>query len=202
MIREKVIFSKLNQLQISDQQLFDMAVAGFSPESCTCPECGAVGCLAEFRSYERHLISVSNGKRIDTSITVPRFLCCSCGHTHAVLPDVLIPYGSYSLRFILAVILEYLDRTCTVASLCEQWSISISTLYDWIHLFIDQYNAWCEVLERIRWVSRDAIGSVSSIAAFPHAFFSRFNFSFLQGRRTSLTVHSPSGDRRRRASTA
>lgn len=188
MIREKAIFSKLNQLNISDQQLFDVAVSDFDPDTCACPECEVVGCLVGFRSYERHMISVDNGKRIDIRLSVPRFLCGSCGHTHALLPDVLIPYGSYSLRFIIVVLLAYLDRACTVADLCEQWHISISTLYDWIHLFIDQHNAWCEILERICWVCRKAIDSVSSVTAFPRVFFSRFHFSFLQRRQTSHTV--------------
>ena len=198
MIREKAIFIKLNQLHFSDQQIFDTAVSAFTPSKCTCPKCGAVGRFIELRSYERDLISIDSGRRIDATLTIPRYRCESCGRSHALLPDVLIPYGSYSLRFILFILQAYLKRSCTVAEFCEGWSIAISTLYDWIHLFIDQYNAWCRILDRILWVSQKATIAVSSSSAFPSSFFLRFGFSFLQGRKTSLTGRSPSGNRQRR----
>ena len=141
MIRDKAIFIKLNQLHFSDQQLFDMAVSRFDLSRCTCPTCGSIGQFRIFYSYERSLITISEGKREEKSISVSRFLCESCNHTHALLPDILIPYGSYSLRFILTILLAYLKRTDTVAAFCEHWHISVSTLYAWIHLFVEQYNA-------------------------------------------------------------
>ena len=198
MIREKAIFIKLNQSHISDLQLFESAVSAFKVAKCSCPSCGAVGRFKKIRPYERDMISVDHGARTDHRLSVRRFLCESCGHTHALLPDVLIPYGSYSLRFILTVLLSYLERACTVTELCEHWRIAVSTLYEWIHLFIDQFNAWCRILDRIIWVCKDAVDAVTSTTAFPLSFFSRFGFSFLQGTKTSLSGRSPSGDRRRR----
>ena len=117
MIREKAIFIKLNQLHYSDRQLFDAAVAGFKPSSCGCPKCGAVGRLSQFRPYRRFMVSAEHGSRSDTELIVPRFRCGSCGCTHALLPDSLIPFGSYSLRFVLTVLLAYLNRSDTVLSL-------------------------------------------------------------------------------------
>lgn len=199
MIREKTIFIKLNQLHFSDQQLFDMAVSDFAPSKCKCPKCGAIGQFKEIRPYERDMISVSGNERFETALSVPRFLCQSCGRTHALLPDILIPFGSYSLRFILTVLHGYLDRSCSVTSFCEHWQIAVSTLYGWIHLFINQYNAWSRILDRILWLCRDAVRSVASVQAFPSAFFSRFGFSFLQGLQTSPSGTLPLPDRRRRS---
>ncbi len=179
-----------------------MAVSGFVPAKCPCPKCGAIGRLKQIRSYKRDMISVSNNERTSIVLSVPRFLCSSCGHTHALLPDVLIPFGSYSLRFVLAVLLEYLGRSCTVADLCGHWQISIPTLYGWIHLFTEQYNAWCGILDRILWVCRDAVHAVTSVQAFPSDFFSRFGFSFLQGHQTSPSGVMPLPDRRRRFNSA
>lgn len=202
MIREKAIFIKLNQLHFSDLQLFDMAVAGFKPSSCRCPKCGAVGRFSQIRPYRRFMISVEHGRRSDTELIVPRFKCGSCGGTHALLPDSLIPFGSYSLRFVLTVLLAYLNRSGTVADLCECWGIAISTLYGWIHLFRTQYNAWCRVLDRILWVTRSSLASVSDFPAFPSGFLARFGFSFLQRRETSPSGTVPRIDRRRRTLTA
>ncbi len=201
MIREKAIFIKLNLLNFSDQQLFDHAVSGFKPFECSCPACGAIGHFREIGSYERDLVSAHNRIRIDTRLKIRRFQCQSCEHTHALLPDVLIPYGSYSLRFILIVLLDYLNRTGTVADLCQYWNIAISTLYDWIHLFINQYNSWCRVLDRILWVSRNSVSSIVQAPAFPSEFFSCFGFSFLQGRMTTPSGPVHLSDRRFRPCT-
>lgn len=175
-----------------------MAVAGFDPDKCSCPKCKAIGRLKQIRSYKRDMISASGNERVDTVVSVPRFLCESCGHTHALLPDILIPFGSYSLRFVLTVLLGYLGRSCTVAAFCEHWQIAISTLYGWIHLFTEQYNAWCKIFDRILWVCRDAIRSVVRTPAFPSSFFLRFGFSFLQRHQTSPSGAPPLPDRRRR----
>lgn len=199
MIREKAIFIKLNQLHYSDQQLFDAAVARFNPSSCRCPKCGAVGRFSRIYSYRRFMISAEHGSRSDTVLIVPRFQCDSCGCTHALLPDSLIPFGSYSLRFVLTVLLAYLNRSGTVADLCDHWQIAVSTLYGWIHLFRSQYNAWCRILDRILWVTRESLDSISAFPAFPSEFLARFGFSFLQGHRTSPSVSLPQIDRRRRS---
>jgi transposase-like protein len=185
MIREKAIFIKLNQLNSSDQQLFDFAVSSFNPSKCTCPECGALGHMVSFSSYRRDLITVSDGKRMESSLIVPRFLCSSCGHTHAILPDVLVPYSSYSLQFILSVLLDYLQHKRTVSDLCWYWEISVSTLYDWIHLFLNHYNSWCRSLDRILRISHKAISAVCGTESFPSRFFAQFHFSFLQHHKTS-----------------
>ena len=198
MIREKAIFIKLNQLHFSDQRLFDMAVAQFDRSRCTCPTCGSVGRFRKFYPYERELITVSGSRRVEKTLSVPRFLCESCGHTHALLPDILVPYGSYSLRFILTILLAYLQRAGTVAAFCEHWQIAISTLYGWIHLFAHQYNAWCRILDRILWVSRRAIEAVSSFPAFPSGFLYRFGYSFFQNRTTPHSGRVPLPDRRRK----
>lgn len=196
MIRETAIVIKLNQLNISDQQLFDHAISSFKTSKCSCPGCGALGHMSYFSSYRRDLISVSEGKRVEASLTVPRFRCISCGRTHAILPDVLIPFSSYSLRFIIAVLLEYLQHKRTVADLCEHWEISVSTLYGWIHLFLDHYNSWCRSLDRILWISHGAVSAVCGTDSFPSLFCSQFRFSFLQRHKTSPSNPMPPPDRR------
>lgn len=198
MIREKAIFIKLNQLHYSDRQLFDAAVSSFRPSSCRCPKCGAVGRFSRIRPYRRSMVSAENGSRSDTQLIVPRFRCDSCGCTHALLPDSLIPFGSYSLRFVLTVLLAYLCRSNTVVDFCDHWQIAVSTLYGWIHLFRSHYNAWCRILDRILWVTQKSLDSVSAFPAFPSDFLDRFGFSFLQERLASPSGSLPRVDRRRR----
>lgn len=117
---------------------------------------------------------------METELLIPRVVCGSCCHSHAFLPDVLIPFSSYSLRFILTVLVEYLGRSCTVAALCEKWQLAISTLYSWIHLFLDHFNAFFDILDHILWITEEALTAVMDYEQFPAVFFARFGFSFLQ----------------------
>lgn len=123
---------------------------------------------------------MEDGFRTHITISVPRVLCTSCGHTHAILPDVLIPFGSYTLRFILTILDGYFSRTDSVALFCEHWQISISTLYGWLHLFREQASLWFGILETMQHRSQDALTKLCGILSFPSRFFETFRFSFLQ----------------------
>jgi ribosomal protein S27AE len=181
MIREKVILCKLNILNISDAQL----IRAMIPQTKACPHCGAAGRLAPHDSYERWLICICEGVRKEEMISVPRLFCSSCEHTHAVLADILIPFSSYSLRFILHVLKAYLTGSSTVASVCDQFGIATSTLYVWIHRFKEHGNLWLPVLQRIEALSLKAISFFEDINMLPQAFFTRYQFSFLQGHKTT-----------------
>ncbi|WP_276624136.1 DUF6431 domain-containing protein [Syntrophomonas wolfei] len=62
-------------------------------------------------------------------------ICKSCGHTHAILPEVIIPYRSYSILFILTVLRDYYTRSDDIWEIGDKYQIAVSTLYLWIHLF-------------------------------------------------------------------
>ena len=181
MIREKAILCKLNGIKFSDKELLDAATPNFD----RCPACGARGCCSPHASYTRWMISIQHGVRADYILTIKRVICASCGCTHALLPDVLIPYGSYSLRFILHVLRAYLNRNCTVAVLCGRFSIAVSTLYAWIALFNEHANLWLSVLERISRISLQVLDFFENIETLPFLFFHRYGFSFFQNRRTT-----------------
>lgn len=182
MIAVKALFGKLNSLPFSDELALTDALRKENPVKMVCPVCGAEGRCSGIGAYSRMLITILEGKRREISVEIPRVICQSCHHTHALLPDVLIPYGSYTLRFILHVLELYLMRAEPVAKLCESWAISVSTLYGWIHLFLDQHNLWFRAIEHIRWITLTAVERIRTIEGFPSAFRECFRFSFLQGR--------------------
>lgn len=181
MIRAVAFFHKL-KVASSDEILFRYAIRHCRLSAQKCPVCGAVGGHRQITPYHRWMITVQDGKRCERIVPVPMVRCSSCGHAHAILPDVLIPYSSYSLRFILTVLQSYLDRKHSVRDLCSGWEIAVSTLYTWIHQFAAQFSAWKGILHRIDWICRDALSVVQGTPAFPSGFFSRFGFSFLQCR--------------------
>lgn len=176
----KALLGKLDSLPFSDERMIEESLDRMDRSRIRCPVCGALGRCRPIGAYKRMMITVVDGDRSEVELEISRVQCDSCRHTHALLPDVLVPYGSYALRFILHVLAEYLRRCEPVAQLCERWAISISTLYGWIHLFREQHNLWFRILDRISWVTRSALTKICDIPAFPSAFFERFHVSFLQ----------------------
>lgn len=111
-------------------------------------------------------------------MTVRRFRCSSCGHTHALLPSALVPYSSYSLRFILLVLRKhFLGRAC-VQSICEHAEISVSTFYRWKTLFLRHKALWLGVLADMAASPATFLSDMDGCLL--QAFFQKFHLSFLQ----------------------
>lgn len=103
--------------------------------------------MSPVASYRRYLVEWEDGEPVTHTVTVQRYRCGSCRHTHALLPSMLVPYSSYSLRFILEVLRSYFLKTDTVARICERVGIAVSTLYRWKRLFLMHKQLWLGVLE-------------------------------------------------------
>ena len=187
MIKKKTILFKLCKIKLTDKQLFDSMHVSYE----VCPSCGAIGCCEPHGSYKRDLISINNSVRTDDVIYIRRVKCTSCKSTHALLSDILIPYGSYSLRFVLYVLRAYLYRRSTVNALCSYFCIAVATLYKWIHLFNKHANLLLNATMQISWVTAPALDFIEEITALPSQFFKQYNFSFLQNTKQRILVLSP-----------
>lgn len=190
MIRNFTILCKLNSIIKSDLLLFHEAIASFSIGSSFCPCCGAKGCLFSHASYARDLITIEHGKVCYHSITIPRVICSSCGHTHAILPDVLIPYGSYSLRFILTVLRAFFLRKETIDSLCSRYQLSRSTLYSWRNLFFLHKRLWLGYLIDLSTSSLEFLDMLFT-KLYLEDFFLKTTISFLQSVSKTANFHLP-----------
>lgn len=179
MIRVEAILCKLLSIKSSDKQIFDTCISHMNYHNQVCPCCGSSSGLEFHSSYNRYMIAFEGGHRKEYTVSIPR-LRCACGHTHALIPNSLIPYGSYSIRFILIVLYRYSLRTCSVTELCSKFQISISTLYNWISLFIKHYNLWFGVIKEICLISYKSILDIKSTPSVLTSFFKRFGFSFMQ----------------------
>jgi Domain of unknown function (DUF6431) len=189
MIREFTIFCKLNLIKLSAEDLFWTAMLDFSAEKLSslvtpCPFCGAKHPSWTVHGvYSRYLISFEKGAPITYTISVSRLICSSCGHTNAILPEIIIPYGSYSLIFILTVLRDYFLSHITVQMLCDKYQISPSTLYAWKRLFLIHKKLWLGFLKDMSQSSLDFLSSFPShnTSADLELFFINHAHSFLQG---------------------
>lgn len=178
MIRQFTVLCKLNQISFSDRQWFEWEAGRWMPVDHPCPFCSAKGCLHPFAHYERYLVEWEGQHPVSHLITVKRFLCDSCGHTHAGLPSCLVPYKSYSLRFILRVLRAYFLRPLSIEHICQHYGISVSTLYRWLVLFRQQKALWLGALEDAASLAAEFLDGLTG--AILHDFFEAFRFSFLE----------------------
>lgn len=180
------------------KQIFLSVMNGFSREKIpfielACPNCGAKHPIWSYHdSYERYLISYEDKSIITDIIDITRIMCSSCNSTHAILPEIIIPFTSYSLLFVLSVLKDYYMSGKTVAFLCEKYQISASTLYEWKRLFLVHKQLWLGVIENLHQDSLTFLSSLPDIHTSNQllAFFSDNNISFLQGRTKTAQFNS------------
>jgi hypothetical protein len=198
MIRLFQVFCKLNFKTLSEKQIFLSTMENFSEEKIPflklpCPKCGAKHPIWSYHdSYIRYLISYQNKTIVTDTIDVTRIICSSCNGTHAILPEIIIPFNSYSLLFILSVLKDYFLSNESVVSLCERYQISVSTLYEWKRLFLLHKKLWFGILEDIYHNSLEFLLSIpnTNTSDALYDFFSKNNISFLQGRRKTARSNS------------
>lgn len=185
MIRKNSLFCKLIRIKTSSKILFEHFMAGFRADLETCPYCGASHKCCDHASYERNLIDFISGRPVYHKVSVSRVICSGCGHTHAILPDLIIPYSTYGIFFILRVIAEYLMHRTSVEQLCLRFDISHSMLYRWFSLFLEHRSLWLGVLASSETKAFSFLTGIVSqeYSRFSAAFTLLTSFSFLQSHR-------------------
>jgi len=152
-----------------------------------CPICGAKHSLSPFAYYKRHLVTYDNNTPKDNTITISRYICSSCGHTHAILPSVIVPYMSFSFKFTVFLIHDYLVHTYhSVGAMCEHYEISITTFYRILNKFKIHKQIWFGLLEdklmsNLSFVQHILNSTFDEIEDFIIKFLKRNGSSFFQG---------------------
>lgn len=147
-----------------------------------CPCCGAPSSqLHKDGNYQRSLVCYEHGKVIPHTIVIACVECSSCGHSHALLPSMIIPYSSFSLKFILSLLYERIRGSfSSVSGLCEHFQISIATFYRIYNCFLqDGFH-----LDNFYGIGAKATFSYISADISRHVllekFFRTMGYSFLQ----------------------
>jgi transposase-like protein len=186
---------------LTDAAIFYNATDGFSHYGEKCPSCGAFGKLSPYGGYSRNLVSHKDGMTTESRVSPCRLKCTSCGVTHALLPDIVIPYSQYSLRFKLAALIAYFERNTTVAdakptvrAVCECFGIAVSTLYSWKERLLEHKEL---LLGMLASKEEPAITFIQNLFGAPclsgrlRSFFRRHTFSFMQRTPAPTTRSQP-----------
>jgi hypothetical protein len=103
---------------------------------------------------------------------------------------MLIPYGSYSLGFVSAVLRAYFFRSLsgmTVIAICDKFQIAVSTLYAFKERFHAHKALWLGAISNFVVADSDFLAKIPHSPELLNGFFHRFGFSFLQN---YITPHS------------
>lgn len=133
-----------------DYQIYISYTDNALPCAISCPSssCGQEGNYYGCGSYKRQLICYTNACIERHEITIPRIECVSCGHSHALLAPVIIPYSPFSFHFVISLLYDYITRKYnTVSALCQVYDISISTLYRIFHRFTEDRKLMLGMME-------------------------------------------------------
>lgn len=189
MIRKNSLLCKLIRIKTSSKSIFDSCMAKFQPELETCPVCRSTGNCHIHDYYNRTLIDFRSGRRTKSSLCLMRVFCDSCKHAHAVLPDVIIPYSSYSLLFILRLLGQYFTGRFTVEQLCERYLISRNQFYKWLALWMAHKQEWLGLLDNSETSDITFLKHMiltDSFSTLSLEFVLRFSRSFLQSHKNPV----------------
>lgn len=178
MIRLNALDCKLKNTVLHIRELYRQCLKHSPLFVHVCPYCGAKGSCRRRGCYERNLVTFSSGKPMVLRLKISR-VQCSCGRSHALLPDLIVPYLSYSLPMILMVLWDYFNRHLTVRCICERYLITPPVLYRLKKLFLIHKKEWLGI---VRDMELAAAAFLEKVMTVP---YSRFHDAYLR-----LTTHS------------
>lgn len=121
-------------------------MAQFRPELETCPICNSTGNCHIHDYYGRSIIDLNAGQRTEADLCLLRVFCDSCEHAHAILPDIIIPYSSFSLLFVLRILGQYFAGLGSIEQPCERFCISQNLFFKWLKLWNSHKQRWLGIL--------------------------------------------------------
>ena len=107
---------------------------------CICPKCGACGFFHFHAKYTRYLSDS------DTQLQISRIMCDKCQSTHALLPDVIIPYRYFSSPFILNLFTLYLKKRLPISKISSALNLSVNCVSMLVSYFEEHYKVPVQII--------------------------------------------------------
>ena len=171
MIRLNALDCKLKNTILSVRSLFRQSLEQSPLFLLVCPYCGAKGTCQKRGSYERSLVTFPDGNPEVVRLKIPR-VQCTCGKSHALLPDFIVPYLSYSLPMILHILSDYFNRRLTIRGICEKYLVSPPLIYRFKKMFLIHKKQWLGVLRDMELCAPDFVERLQTDS------YSRFRDAF------------------------
>lgn len=192
MIRLIALDCKLKNTILHIRNLFQQTLQRTPLFLLVCPYCGAKGTCRRRGSYERNLVTFSDGKPEVLRLRIPR-VQCPCGKSHALLPDLIVPYLSYSLPMILMILSDYFHRRLTIRGICEKYLVNVPLIYRMKKWFLLHKKQWLGALRDMELCAPDFVEELltESYSRFRDAFLRLTAYSFLQSHKNPANCERP-----------
>ena len=105
---------------------------------CNCPKCKAKSNFSFHGSYTRNISFIHENKSYDFKVSITRVICNSCGSTHALLPNFIIPYKIFSRESILYIITEAMSSS--ILKTAQKLNISFQLIYSFFALILSFFS--------------------------------------------------------------
>ena len=175
----------------NDYEIYRSYTDNTLSEAFICPVngCKQKGNYHNDGSYNRLLVCFMDNHVERHDILIPCIECNSCGHSHAILAPVIIPYSPFSFHFVISLLYAYITRKYdTVGKLCLAYDISVSTLYRILHRFISDSKLMFGMMEAAITQALELLDIltdtrfIEKVDPLLHDFFKSNDASFLQAR--------------------
>lgn len=106
-----------------------------------CPSCHAKNKLIKYGKYERNISILVDDSIQNYTVSVQRLICTSCNHTHALLPNFVVPYKIMALCSITQIVQR--ASISSAYKLAEIINISVQLIYTYIAIvlaFFDDFR--------------------------------------------------------------
>lgn len=140
-----------------------------------CPNCGAIGFFHDFAKYPRFLLNNN-----DERMKIQRVQCNKCKVTHALLPDIIIPYRYFSAPFLLKLFTLFLIDKNSISLISKKLDISISTIEKLIKYYKNDHEQHMPI------INPELMNPLDHY--FLIDYFHMFFYSFMQHLRTHSKI--------------
>ena len=132
--------------------LYVQFVSSLNVLGLECNNCHWKGSCIRHGYYQRsYLLNVGDLMSGGTKIKILRVKCKHCGRTHAILPEEIVPYLSFSTVFIYPILWQYYAKEKTIEAICREFQIAVPQLYRWKERFEKQKDRFLGVLKSRRY---------------------------------------------------
>ena len=155
--------------------LYVQFVSSLNVLGLECNNCHWKGSCIRHGYYQRsYLLNVGDLMSGGTKIKILRVKCKHCGRTHAILPEEIVPYLSFSTVFIYPILWQYYAKEKTIEAICREFQIAVPQLYRWKERFEKQKDRFLGVLKSMRYKGKDALSWLSHLQDYVAEFAGKY----------------------------
>ena len=161
--------------------------------SFKCPLCKKEHTLSFHKTYERNIIFHLFNYEIVAKIKLIVLECSYCKeynkdiqHYHAVIPDYIFPYHTYSSNIIMNCLIEHYLNKLIIKEVIEQANISHQLYYKWLNEF-NRYSLISSIILQTKNEIKEILKEIENgLEALQHSFYQNYNHPYFLFRKTCV----------------